>query len=168
MAKTLSEHFEKRNLLIILTLVNAASMSVFYFIPPEEYWLMLAIHCLGSFVVGPTPALVWAMYADCADYGEWQTGRRITGLTFSTLQFAQKLGLAFGAGLAGIILSLFGFVANEQQSASSLEGIRFMFSVLPAILSIAGAGAIVFYKLNKSTVNEIERNLVERNSVASA
>jgi GPH family glycoside/pentoside/hexuronide:cation symporter len=167
MAKTLSEHFEKRNLLIVLTLVNAASMSVFYFIPPDQYWLMLAVNCLGSLVIGPTPALVWAMYADCADYGEWQTGRRITGLTFSTLQFAQKLGLAFGAGLAGIILSLFGFVANVQQSASSLEGIRFMFSVLPALLSAAGAAAIVFYGLNKSKVQEIEQHLAERNSLTA-
>ena len=34
------------------------------------------------------------MYADTADYGEWKSGRRTTGLVFSALLFAQKLGLA--------------------------------------------------------------------------
>jgi GPH family glycoside/pentoside/hexuronide:cation symporter len=69
-------------------------MAAFYVTPPDQYWLMVAINCIGTFVIGPTPALVWAMYADTADYGEWKTGRRTTALVFSSLQFAQKLGLA--------------------------------------------------------------------------
>jgi len=102
------------------------------------------------------------MYADCADYGEWQSGRRTTALVFSTVQFAQKLGLAFGAGTAGIILSLFGFVANEIQTDAALTGIRFMFSLLPALLAIAGMLSIFFYRLDAATVRQIERDLFDR------
>ena len=159
MTRTLSERFEKRSLMIALTMLNALCMAVFYITPPDQYWLMVTINCLGSLVIGPTPALVWSMYADCADYGEWKSGRRITGLTFSTLQFAQKMGLAVGAGLAGYILSLFGFVANEIQSATSLVGIRFMFSVVPAILAIAGALAILFYRIDSTTIKTMEQEL---------
>jgi len=164
MTKTLCDYFEKRTLLIALTLLNAVSMAVFYIIPPDQYWLMVAINCLGAFIIGPTPALVWAMYADCADYGEWKTGRRTTALVFSTVQFAQKLGLAVGAGLAGIILSLFGFVANEVQSETSMAGIRFMFSILPSALAILGAIAILFYRLDRATVEKIECDLLERHA----
>ena len=159
LTRWLSERFEKRSLMIVLSLANAAAMAVFYVIPADQYWLMVAVNCIGSFVIGPTPALVWSMYADCADYGEWKTGRRTTGLVFSTLQFAQKSGLAFGAGLAGIILGLFGFVANEVQSATSIAGIRFMFSVLPAALAIAGAIAIFFYRLDSRKIKQIELEL---------
>jgi GPH family glycoside/pentoside/hexuronide:cation symporter len=95
----------------------------------------VAIGSLGTFIAGPTPALVWAMYADCADYGEWKSGRRTTALIFSGAQFAQKLGLAVGAGLSGYILFLFGFVSNQVQSAASMAGIRLMFSVFPAVLA---------------------------------
>jgi GPH family glycoside/pentoside/hexuronide:cation symporter len=164
--KSLCDRFEKRSLLIALTLLNAISMAVFYVIPPEQYWLMVAINCLGAFVIGPTPALVWAMYADCADYGEWKSGRRTTALLFSTVQFAQKLGLAVGAGLAGIILSLFGFVANEVQSATSMAGIRFMFSILPAVLAVMGAAAIIFYRIDRNKIREIEQDLSARHATA--
>ena len=159
MTKWLSERFEKRSLMIVLTLLNALTMAVFYVTPPDQYWLMVAINCAGSLVIGPTPALVWSMYADCADYGEWKSGHRITGLTFSTLQFAQKFGLAVGAGLAGYILALFGFVANEVQTETSLTGIRFMFSVVPAVLAIAGAISIFFYRIDSTRIRVMEREL---------
>lgn len=159
MTKSLSQRFEKRSLMIALTIFNAISMAVFFFIPPEYYWLMVLVNCIGSFANGPTPALVWSMYADCADYGEWKTGRRTTGLVFSTVLFAQKMGLAVGAGVAGIILGLFGFVANEVQTDETLFGIRFMFSIIPALLAIMGALAILFYKIDRNTITQMEADL---------
>jgi len=166
LTKTLCDYFEKRSLLITLMVLNAISMATFYVTPPDEYWLMLAINCVGTIVIGPTPALVWAMYADCADYGEWKSGRRITALTFSSLQFAQKLGLAVGAGLAGVVLGLFGFVANEVQSAEALTGIRLIFSVLPAVLALAGAAAILFYRIDSRTIAQFETELAGRRASA--
>jgi GPH family glycoside/pentoside/hexuronide:cation symporter len=162
--KWLAERFEKRTLLMLLSFLNAVSMAVFFFIPPEQYLLMIIVNCLGAFIIGPTPALVWAMYADTADYGEWKSGRRTTGLVFSALQFAQKLGLAVGAGLSGFILSLFGFVANQAQSDMSITGIRLMFSVFPAAFAIAGVVAVYFYPLRDTKVKEIEKELKARHS----
>ena len=162
LTKTLSDYFEKRSLLITLTLLNALTMAAFYVTPPDQYWLMVVINCIGTFVIGPTPALVWAMYADTADYGEWKTGRRTTALVFSSLQFAQKMGLAVGAGLAGVILGYFGFIANEVQTESSLAGIRFMFSIMPAVLALMGAAAIYFYRINSETIQTFERDLFAR------
>jgi GPH family glycoside/pentoside/hexuronide:cation symporter len=160
--KALASRFDKRRLLIVLSLLNAVTMAAFFIIPPDQYWLMVAVNMIGTLVIGPTPALVWAMYADTADYGEWKSGRRTTGLVFSALQFAQKLGLAVGAGLSGFILSLFGFVANQAQSEMSLNGIRLMFSIFPAALALAGVVAIFFYPLRDKQVKEIEAELNER------
>ena len=164
LTKTLSDYFEKRTLLIVLTILNAVSMAAFYFIPPDQFWLMVVVNCLGTLIIGPTPALVWSMYADTADYGEWKTGRRTTALIFSSLQFAQKLGLAVGAGLAGIILGWFGFVANEAQTAESLAGIRFLFSVMPAILAVLSAISIFFYRIDAQTIRQFEQELAERHA----
>jgi GPH family glycoside/pentoside/hexuronide:cation symporter len=164
LTKTLSQRFEKRQLMIVLSLLNALSMAAFYFTPPNYYWLMVAINCAGMLAAGPTPALVWSMYADCADYGEWKSGRRTTALVFSTVQFSHKMGLAVGAGLAGIILSWFGFVANETQTATSMAGIRFMFSIFPAIFALLGIVAIYFYRIDRNQIIEIERDLSVRHS----
>lgn len=166
LTKTLSARFEKRKLMIVLSLINAASMIAFFITPPDQYWLMVVINCLGTLAVGPTPALVWSMYADTADYGEWKSGRRTTALVFSTVQFSHKLGLAVGAGLAGIILAWFGFVANEVQTDSAMLGIRFMFSIFPAILAIIGVIAIYFYRIDSSLISRMERELGERHAMS--
>ena len=160
--QTIVRRFDKRRLMIALTLGNAAAMAVFYVIPPGQYWMMLAVTCIGNFVIGPTLAIVWSMYADCADYGEWKTGRRTTGLIFSASQFAQKMGLAVGAGLSGLVLSLFGFVANQDQSESAMTGIRLMFSIFPGVLAMLSAFAIFFYSLSSDKVRQIEKELAER------
>jgi len=160
--KLLTPHFDKRTLMIALTGLNAIIMILFFFIPPGMYWTMLLINAFGAFVVGPTPAIVWAMYADCADYGEWKNGRRSTGLIFSGALFAQKTGLAVGAGLAGWILSIFGYIAGNAQSESALLGIRLMFSIFPGILALMAAASIFFYKIDREQIHEIERVLTER------
>ncbi|MCH6258054.1 MFS transporter [Puniceicoccaceae bacterium K14] len=164
MTSSLSKRFGKRGLLITLTLLNAVSMAVFFVIPPEQYSMMVFVNCIGALIAGPTPALVWAMYADCADYGEWKSGRRTTALVFSGVQFAQKMGLAVGAGLSGYILSFFGFVANQAQTGESMMGIRLMFSVFPAILATLGAVSIFFYSISEEDVSLMEKELSERNS----
>ena len=164
LTKALSARFEKRKLMIVLSLLNAVSMAVLFVTPPDQYWLMVFVNCLGTLVIGPTPALVWSMYADTADYGEYKTGRRTTALVFSTVQFSHKLGLAVGAGLAGIILAWFGFVANEVQTETSMLGIRFMFSIFPAILAVIGVIAIYFYRIDSSLISRMERELQERHA----
>ena len=168
LTKTLAEHFEKRMLMIVLTLLNAACMAAFFYIPADQYWLMVVVHCLGSFVIGPTPALVWSMYADCADYGEWKSGRRITALVFSTVLFAQKLGLAVGAGILSLVLSIFGFIANEAQSETSLMAIRSMFSLAPAALAILGAFFIFFYRISQDTIAQMEAELADLHDPVAA
>ncbi|MEK9589390.1 MAG: MFS transporter [Gammaproteobacteria bacterium] len=162
----LVERFEKRNLLIVLSLLNAASFVAFFFVPPEAFWTMVVINVVGSVINGPTPALVWAMYADTADYGEWKSGRRTTGLVFSAVQFAQKFGLAIGAALSGYILAFYGFVANQDQSDEALLGIRLMFTIFPALLSILATIAVWFYRLDRETLSEIEASLARTNEAS--
>jgi GPH family glycoside/pentoside/hexuronide:cation symporter len=123
---------------------------------------MMAVNIVGMFLVGPTPALVWSMYADVADYGEWKFGRRTTGLVFSAAQFAQKFGLTIGGGLSGWLLGAFGFVANMDQTESSLLGIRLMFTVIPACLAAMNALVLVFYNLSDGKVVQIETELERR------
>ena len=162
LTRPLTRHFEKRHLMIVLTVLSAVTSSLFFFLSPDQYLLMIALNCLGSFIAGPLAPLVFAMNADCADYGEWKSGRRTTGLIYSGGGFAAKLGLAVGAGLAGYILALFGFIANEPQTETALLGIRLMITVFPAVLSLLGAVAILFYRLDRSLVGRIEGELEER------
>ncbi|MDQ8185764.1 MFS transporter [Pelagicoccus sp. SDUM812002] len=158
--------FDKRTLSIVLTFTTAACLVAFYFIPASNYGLMLAVNALAAFTMGPTSALVWAMYGDVADYGEYTFGRRSTGLIHSATLFALKTGSMIAGTLAGWVLGSFGFVANEQQSESSLLGISLMFSVIPALFAVGKGIALVCYPLNRAKVAEIEIALAERKTLA--
>ena len=157
--KWFSSHWSKRRLMVVLTLINAAAMATFFVIPPEQFWLMVTVNAFGTFIVGPTPALVWAMYADVADYGEWKYKHRSTALIFSAAQFAQKLGLTIGGFLSGWMLQLFDFVPNETQTVTALTGIRLMFTFIPATFAVCSAIAVWFYPLHEDLVAKIEQDL---------
>ncbi len=158
----LGRRFGKRNALIGLTFLNGLSLLAFHAIPAEAYGTMLAVNALGNLLAGPTPALVWAIYTDVVDYGEWKFGRRATGLAFAAAMFAQKIGLAIGGGLAGWLLEFHGFVANEPQSDGALLGIRLMFCVFPGVLALANAIILLWYPLTEEVVGKIEEELAER------
>ena len=70
-----------------------------YLLPPDAVWAMLGLQVLSAVVYAPTVAVMWSMYADAADYSEWQTGRRFTGMVFATIGFSLKSGLALGSAV---------------------------------------------------------------------
>jgi GPH family glycoside/pentoside/hexuronide:cation symporter len=163
-----TKRWGKRELLIALSTINAASMALFFFLKPDQLALMYVINIVGTFLVGPTPAIVWAMYADTADYGTWKFGRRTTGLVFSSAQFGQKMGIAIGGSIAGWTLALFGFVANVDQSEESLRGIRLLYSLGPALFTMLNVAAVWFYPITETTVKQMERELAERSAATPA
>ncbi|MCU0333895.1 MAG: glycoside-pentoside-hexuronide (GPH):cation symporter, partial [Chitinophagaceae bacterium] len=60
-------------------MVLAALLSLlFYTAARDNVWLMLGLQVVISICAGSIFPLLWSMYADIADYSEWQTGRRAT------------------------------------------------------------------------------------------
>jgi glycoside/pentoside/hexuronide:cation symporter, GPH family len=157
-----SKKFGKRNLYMILMGITSVLTIIFYFIKPEQIVLIFAVHILISFIMGPTAPLIWAMYADTADYSEWKFGRRATGLVFSAATFAQKFGWTIGGALAGWLLAYYGFKANVVQSMETQNGIRMMMSIIPAAGSILATVAAIFYKIDEPLMKKIEIELAER------
>jgi GPH family glycoside/pentoside/hexuronide:cation symporter len=162
LTKQFSKWFGKRTLYLILMSGNCLLMMLFYFVQPGQIVLMFALHLSSSFLSGPTSALVWAMYADTADYSEWKTGRRATGLVFSAASFAQKMGWTIGGGLAGWLLAYFGFEANVAQAPETLNGIRLLMSFIPAVSGGLAVVCILFYNLKESLVKQITQELAQR------
>lgn len=154
--------FDKRQLMIFMAVLNAALLFGCYFIPPEWYWSITAFHTASIFTFGVMITLLFAMYTDCAEYGEWKSGVNSAGLTVSASMFSLKFGSAFGSAVPAFILAGFGFIANEVQTPEAITGIRLMFNIVPALFFGAAGLFIVFYKLNGDTVKMIERELLIR------
>lgn len=110
----------------------------------------------------PAVPLLWTMIADSADYSEWKTGRRATGLYFSAATFAQKAGWGIGAAMAGGILTLFNYAANAAQTESALTGIKLLVSVIPGILYVSCALFMLGYNIDSATTDRMKSDLETR------
>lgn len=142
--------------------LTALFMAAFVLIPADGIGAMLVLEYLRVLSYGPTIPLLWAMFADVADYAEWKTGRRITGTVFATIIFALKAGLSLGGALAGWLLSAYGYQPNVDQTAEALRGIRMTVSVYPALLFVVVIGCLLFYEIGKKLNLQIQDELAER------
>src|SRR5208337_2335162 len=112
-----------------------------------------------SMCAGSIFPLLWSMYADIADYSEYKTGRRATGLIFSSSSMSQKFGWTIGGGLTGLLLGFYGFQANEVQNLNVQTGIREMLSLIPAVGAVLSVFFIFIYPLNEKKMEQISSQL---------
>ncbi|MCM7416924.1 MFS transporter [Enterobacter hormaechei] len=110
----------------------------------------------------PSP-LHWSLMADVDDYGEWKTGKRITGISFSGNIFFLKLGLAIAGAMVGFLLSWYGYDAGAKaQSADAINGIVLLFTVIPGIGYLITAGVVRLLKVDRETMKQIQSDLEKR------
>lgn len=163
----LAARFEKHQLMVAMGILHAVLLALCYQIPAEQYVLIVLVHSLGIATFGVSITLMFSMYTDCAEYGEWRTGKQTAGLTVSASMFSLKFGSAIGAALPGFMLAWYGFVANEVQTDTALLGIRQMFNMLPAVFFLAGGLLMFFYQINRATLQQVEVELHERRSASA-
>ena len=152
----------KKKAFVVLFIIAILSTGILYFLTAEQLGLIFFFQITGSMSGGPLSVLIWAMYADTADYGEWKRGTRSTGLIFSASTMSQKFGWAFGAFVALTLMSQLGFQPNEAQSAESMRGLLLLFSLIPAAMGVLSIILLIIYPLNDKRVKEIETELIER------
>jgi GPH family glycoside/pentoside/hexuronide:cation symporter len=159
----------RKSAFVILLIIAIACTSSFYLLRPDQLLLIYGINAIGSITGGPLSALLMAMYADTADYAEWKTGRRATGLIFSASIFAQKQGWGLSGGFTLLLMGSLGFVANQAQTPGSLHGLVELMSIFPAALGILALLLLVFlYPLNERRMSEIAAELKIRRAADAA
>lgn len=139
-----------------------------YWVGPKDYTSMFVYQVLINFFMGPPNSMIWAMYADAADYSEFKTGRRATGLIFSASGMSQKLGWTIASSLGLYILGFYSFQANVEQTAETLHGINLLVSMIPAACCIVAAAIMILYPLNVRRMREIEEGLAARRAQEGA
>ena len=164
----LSMIFGKKAIAVVGFGLTAVASALFYLPKPTDVGWMVALTVIAAITYGPTIPLLWAMFADVADYSEWKNGRRATGMVFATIGFALKAGLSVGAYLLLTLLASYGYQANAVQSDETLHGIKICSSLIPAGLFAVCTLLLVAYKINKRLTQQIADDLAERRASAAA
>lgn len=150
-SKPLAKKFGKRNVFLASSLLSGFFFILLYLPGISDVKLIYLINILAKMAYAPAVPLLWTMLADTADYSEWKTGRRSTGLVFSAATFAQKAGWGIGGALAGWLLAIFNFTPNAIQTDLAITGIKLMISVIPGILYMSCAILLYFYTIDHNT-----------------
>jgi GPH family glycoside/pentoside/hexuronide:cation symporter len=164
MSKNLADKYGKRNVFMASLFVSTLFIIFFYFFPPQSVGLMFGSQILHMFFYGISTPILWTMIADVADYSEWKNNRRATAIIFSAMMVGLKGGLSIGSSLLTMILGIFNYQPNSTiaQSDETINGIKMLVSIFPAIPFLAAVGLLFFYEINKKMELQIEADLKQR------
>ena len=161
---TLLKKFDKFKTLVVCNLVCIAMGLVIYFAGYENTTFFLVMTCLRCIPMSVCGILYYMFTPDCAEYGQYKSGISAKGITFAIQTFSVKITGAVSSSLALVLLGLFSWITVEaesfaqlqelgiQQSQAALDGLWFVYALVPVIGMIISAVCFLFYKLNDKDV----------------
>jgi glycoside/pentoside/hexuronide:cation symporter, GPH family len=159
----LTRRIGKRYTYIVGCAIWFAADTVAFFIVHDPTSFVI-LSCFSFFGSALPNSLNWAMVSDCVEYGEWKSGFRNQGLTYSAFTWFRKLSQAVAGFVPGIVLGAVGYVANAKtQSAATLFSIRALVFLYPLAMCLIAIAAILFiYNLTEDRYLGITAELAER------
>lgn len=146
----------------------------FYFISPENKVLMILFY-LSLFLIGlqfgAVTLMPMIMTADCVDYYEYETGKRMEGAAYSILTLTIKVCLALGTALGLVFIQVSGYsdtvtqIANGTATGFDLgtkDLVFFAYTVVPGILALLSIFPIFKYDVVGEKKAKIATELAAR------
>ncbi|MBB1516177.1 MFS transporter [Tessaracoccus sp. MC1679] len=130
-------------------------------------WLgSVAFFVMGIAMFGVN-TLMWALEADCVEFGEWKIGQRTEGTTYAVFSFTRKMGQALGGFVGGWALGWAGFVAAEVAAGGEVSdevagNIRMWAAVFLIGSTLLTQLAMFFYPLTEKKYLEIVGEIAAR------
>ncbi len=163
LSTSLAGRFGKKAIAVVGFALSALNALAFYLLKPTNVTGMMLLTILGAIVYAPTIPLVWAIFADVADYSEWKIGRRFTGMVFATIGFALKSGLALGsASFLMILQTFFKYDTKFPAAPDAIAGYRFCSGLAVATMFAICTVLLIAYQLNKKITIQMAEELAER------
>jgi glycoside/pentoside/hexuronide:cation symporter, GPH family len=163
LSPSLARKFGKKAVAVTGFALSAVTAFAYYGLSPTNTAGMLALTIISAVVYAPTIPLIWAIFADVADYSEWQTGRRFTGMVFASIGFSLKSGLALGsASFLWIMAGGFDYDTSAPATANAIAGYRACSSLVVGALFVVCTALLVTYKLGKQLTAQVSSDLAQR------
>lgn len=172
----------ERNVYLLLSFygfgVSVLSFVVghFWFLHPDNMVLTVLFY-ITLFLIGLQFAAVtlmpMIMTADCVDYYEYETGKRMEGAAYSVLTLTIKVCLALGTALGLVFIQFSGYSDTVAQiTAGAVSGfstktkdiVFFAYTVMPGILALLSTIPMFKYNIVGKKKAEISKALADRRS----
>jgi len=152
----LTRRYCKRQVMLSAAATAGVLYGLFYFLDPQSMLQVLGVGFMIQLFNGITVPILWSMVADTADEAELRSGRRMVGLTTSSIAFSHKFGMGVGGAIAGLLLAYFGYQANVAQTPQTIEGLKIIMSWIPALSKALVVLTLWFYPLGQSRLDAMQ------------
>ncbi|WP_066220223.1 MFS transporter [Formosa haliotis] len=140
--------------------VGVISLIMLLFVKPGDIMIAYVLYFILSFVVDLHAPVFWSAIAEAVDYGHAESGKRVSGLSFGGISFAQKFGMGIAGAVVGYLLDFFEYVPKaDTQSDYALWGIALMLTVIPGIFHVIMGGLMFRYKITDTYYETIKTKL---------
>ena len=162
----------KKQMFYVFLSIAIIGMAMLYVISitpslKTEVWLVLVAQFIKSTGVIVATGYMWALVPEVISYGEYTTGRRISGIVNALTGIFFKAGMALGGVVPGFVLAFVDFDEKNtvSQSAFAEQGILWLVAIIPAILLFVAMFIISKYELEDDVIDkiniEIEKRLIK-------
>jgi sugar (glycoside-pentoside-hexuronide) transporter len=91
----------------------------------------------------------WAMLPNTIEFGERETGVHVEGAVFGVAALLQRIAIGIATAILGWSFASAGYVANVQQSAATLAGMRATVALVPLGFLALSCAAMVLNPLGR-------------------
>lgn len=159
----------KKNMFYIFLSVAIFGMGMLYMISvipslQSQIWLVMVAQFIKSTGVIVATGYMWALIPEVISYGEYTSGKRISGIVNALTGIFFKAGMALGGVVPGFVLAFVKFDETNAitQSAFARQGILWLVAVIPAMLLILSMFIISKYELSDKAIDDINKKIGER------
>ena len=157
----------KKNMFYLFLGAAIVGMGMLYFISKMDQPSMMMIYVaqfIKSTGVIVATGYMWALVPEVISYGEYTTGRRISGIVNALTGLFFKAGMTFGSIVGPAVLAYVGYNSKTiDQTPFAEEGILWLVCVIPAILLGLAMFIISKYELTDEVIDDINKKIEARN-----
>jgi len=169
MVPTIKRSIGKKRMFYVFLSIAIFGMAMLYAISvipalKTQVWLVLVAQFVKSTGVIVATGYMWALVPEVISYGEYTTGKRISGIVNALTGIFFKAGMALGGVVPGFVLAFVGFDEKNAitQSAFAEQGILWLVAVIPAALLLLAMFVISKYELDDPLIDKINLEIEQR------
>lgn len=152
----------KKKMFYVFLSVAIVGMAMLYIISvvpalKSQVWLVLVAQFIKSTGIIVATGYMWALVPEVISFGEYTTGKRISGIVNALTGIFFKAGMALGGVVPGFVLAFVNFDEKNTVAQTALvqQGILWLVAVIPALLLILAMFIISKYELEDNKIDEI-------------
>ncbi len=166
----MSKKFTKKWSYIAVHLFGGVVMAIMYFVGYDAPWKMV-ICAIGLVLLGIPQGvnniITYAMIGDTVDYLEWKTGERGEGICFAMQTLINKIGMAVGAFIGVLSMSIAGINARTYEVANP-DALWDVLIISGVVSMFACAVPMFFYKITEKRQAEMVAEIEARKAKQTA